>query len=30
MALLRQFGCEQGLGFFFARPMSAEELGAQI
>jgi diguanylate cyclase (GGDEF)-like protein len=30
MAFLRQFGCEQGQGFFFARPMSAEELGAQI
>ena len=30
MVFLRQFGCEQGQGFLFARPMSAAELGALL
>ena len=30
MAFLRQFGCEQGQGFLFARPMPAEDFSALI
>jgi EAL domain-containing protein (putative c-di-GMP-specific phosphodiesterase class I) len=30
MVFLRQFGCEQGQGFLFARPMSAAELRALL
>jgi diguanylate cyclase (GGDEF)-like protein len=30
MVFLRQFGCEQGQGFLFARPMSAAELSALL
>jgi diguanylate cyclase (GGDEF)-like protein/PAS domain S-box-containing protein len=30
MAFLRQFGCEQGQGFFFARPMAARAFTALI
>jgi EAL domain-containing protein (putative c-di-GMP-specific phosphodiesterase class I) len=30
MAFLRQFGCEQGQGFFFARPMIAKDFTALI
>jgi EAL domain-containing protein (putative c-di-GMP-specific phosphodiesterase class I) len=30
MNFLRQFGCEQGQGFLFARPMSAVQFAALI
>jgi EAL domain-containing protein (putative c-di-GMP-specific phosphodiesterase class I) len=30
MAFLRQYGCQQGQGFFFARPMAAEHFGKLI
>jgi diguanylate cyclase (GGDEF)-like protein len=30
MVFLRQFGCQQGQGFLFARPMSAAELSALL
>ena len=30
MAFLRQFGCEQGQGFFFARPMAAAALAERL
>ncbi|HEX6265900.1 MAG TPA: EAL domain-containing protein, partial [Burkholderiales bacterium] len=30
MAFLRRFGCEQGQGFLFARPMAADEFSAII